>query len=609
MNVYEFMVKMRNYASSTLQQVARDVGITKRNVDGMDGSMKKAEKTSGFMATSMNKLKNVIVGVFAVAAIWSFTNKVVEARAEYEKFSAVLTNTFQSADVGKAALTMLNQFATETPFALNELTGAFVKLVNRGFNPAKEELRKMGDLAASQGKGFDQLTEAILDAESGEFERLKEFGVKASKAGDQVSFSFKGVTTTVKNNATAIRDAIMQYGNMKGVAGSMESISKTLGGRISNLGDQWNNFLVAVGGESGGIFAGTITVLSNALSFLTAHLSDMSTWFSILWGMIEPIVAKLWEFVKVAFGFNDAGQVVSLFGNIMSGVLLVVDWLTTGLGFLIDILTPFADIILYVAAAYWVWNNAIGVFNALMLVNPVTWIVLGIMALIMAIGMVIKYTNGWGESWKHTVNGAKLLWQAYTDYVQANFNTLVNGLMIGINKIKEGWYNFKEAVGMGNSDENQRMLAQIAEDTERRKKSISDGYKKMMESANAAKKEFSQVGITVDTEGIKKDFKSLTDKFSVGAKPQTGTAAYDALLAGKNGKGGKGGKGGDDKAKGDSIVSGGSKITHITIQIDKLQDDTKIYVSNTEQGVSQLGDKVQEMILRAVNSVNQMQTG
>ena len=50
-------------------------------------------------------------------------------------------------------------------------------------------------------------------------------------------------------------------------------------------------------------------------------------------------------------------------------------------------------------------------------------------------------------------------------------------------------------------------------------------------------------------------------------------------------------------------------MTHITINIQKLQDDTKIYVDSTEKGLNNLGEKVQEMILRAVNSVNQMQTG
>jgi hypothetical protein len=608
MNAYEFIVRMRDYATSGLQRVAQTAGVANRQIDQTDQNIRKTEKSTNILSSSMSKLKNIIVGVFAVAAVWNFTNKVIEARAEYEKFSAVLTNTFQSEAVGQGALNMLTKFAAETPYALNELTGAFVKLVNRGFNPTKDQLKEMGDLAASQGKGFDQLTEAILDAESGEFERLKEFGIKASKAGDQVSFSFKGVTKTVQANADAMRQAVLEYGNMTGVAGSMEAVSKTLGGKISNLGDQWDGFLVKIGGQSSGVFTGVLEMVGNAMDFLSAHLEDISTWFGILWSYITPVVDSLGHFIDIALGFDSASQALGFFQGVMNSVLVVVGIFSTGLTTVIDLLAPFADYIATAAVAYGLWNGVLAIHNALMLANPTTWIIISIIALIMVIGMVMKYTSGWGESWKHTVNGAKLLWQSYTDYVRANFNTLIQGLMIGINKIKEGWYSFKEAVGMGNSDENKKMLAQIAADTEARKKSISDGYKKMAENGKAALSEFKQVGITVDTAGIKKDFANLQSKFGGGTPKDTSTAAYDNFIAKNTKEKGKQNNG-TDKAKADGIVSGGAKITHITINIDKLQDDTKIYVGSTDKGIDQLGEKVQEMLLRAVNSVNQMQTG
>ncbi len=82
------------------------------------------------------------------------------------------------------------------------------------------------------------------------------------------------------------------------------------------------------------------------------------------------------------------------------------------------------------------------------------------------------------------------------------------------------------------------------------------------------------------------------------------TAAYDNYL--KKQQAAKGKK--DEGDKKDNIVSGGSKITHINITIHKLQDDTKIYVDSTEKGLNNLGEKVQEMLLRSVNSINQMQT-
>lgn len=603
MNAYEFIVKMHDYASTSLKSIASSVGVTKQKVEGMDNSLKQVEKTTGFLGGSLGKLKNIIVATFAIASIWAFTNMVIDARSEYEKFSAVLTNTFQSADIGNAAMNLLTQFAEETPYQLNELTGAFVKLVNRGFTPTKNELTSLGDLASSQGKSFDQLTEAILDAETAEFERLKEFGIKASKSGDQISLAFKGVTKTVDANAESIRNAIIEYGNMQGVADSMEAISKTLGGRISNLEDQWWGFLVAVGSQTGGVFTGVIDLLANGLAFITKYLPEISMWFEIIWSMVKPVVDIFTLFIQTAFEFNDVSSVITGFGNVLTGVLVFVGWFTEGLVTLIGWLMPFSDTIVSVTIAW-------GVLNAVMAISPLGWIVIVIMAIITAIGMVTKYTDGWGDSWKATVNGAKFLWQAYTDFVKAQFNTVVNSLMIGINKIKEGWYNFKEAVGIGDSSQNQKMLSQIQADTEARKKSIVDGYKKVQQSATQAKNEFSKVGITVDKEGIKKEFNDLKSKFNGLGTKDTSTTAYDDFLNNKKGASGLNNKAGGNKEDSkkdtnDSIVSGGSKMTHITININKLQDDTKIYVDSSENGVEQLGEKVQEMLLRAINSINQ----
>lgn len=597
MNAYAFIIKMKDYASSGIKKIAQSVGAT-------ESAVNKANHSTNTLGNTLKGFKNIIAAAFATGFVFAFVNKVIDARAEYEKFQAVLTNTFQSADVGDAALNMLTDFAAKTPFQLNELTGAFVKLVNRGFNPTKNELTNLGDLASSQGKTFDQLTEAILDAQTGEFERMKEFGIIASKSGDLVKLSFKGVPKEVKNNDEAIRNAILEYSKMPGVAGSMDAISKTLGGRISNLGDTWNKFLVAVGGESGGIFTGVIDLLSTGLAFLTEQLPKISKWFNILWGYIEPVATSLKTFLKQALGFDSAGSALDTFGNIMTGVLTVVDIFTTGLTTVIGWLIPFADVIGIVTAVWWAFNIAVAM-------SPVGWIVIGIVALITVIGLVTKYTSGWGASWKHTVNGVKLIWSAYVEYIKSSFNLVVQGLMIGINKIKLGWYQFKEAIGIGNSDENKKMISDINNDVEARKKSIADGYKKMAKTALQAKTEFGKVGITIDKEGIKKDFAALKDKFKGLGQKDTSTSAYDAFV--ENNKKDNKTDGIKDTEKGksktDSIVSGGAKTTTINITIGKLQDKTEIHVSALEKGLDKLGEKVQEMLLRSVNSVNQMQTG
>lgn len=136
-----------------------------------------------------------------------------------------------------------------------------------------------------------------------------------------------------------------------------------------------------------------------------------------------------------------------------------------------------------VTAAQWLWNAALTA-------NPIGLIIVGVAALVAGIVWLVTSIEGWGVAWDHTWSGAKLLFEAFVLGAKANFNTLVSGLMIGINVIKKGWYEFKEAMGIGDSSENQRMLDEINSDTEARKNSITEGYKEAAAKGIEAQKEF-----------------------------------------------------------------------------------------------------------------------
>lgn len=197
----------------------------------------------------MSKLKMAAKAFIAVKVVgWlkDVHNQAYETRKEFAKYEAVLRNTFQSQKKANDAMKMLQQLAA-TPSSLQEWTEAYIKLVNRGVKPTSQELVNMGDLAASQGKSVDQLIEAILDAMTGENERLKEFGIKASKSGETTKFSFRGVTTEVRNSEDAIKDYLLSLGRVDGIAGSMAVQMQELEGIQSNLGDTMDAFFNKVG--------------------------------------------------------------------------------------------------------------------------------------------------------------------------------------------------------------------------------------------------------------------------------------------------------------------------------------------------------------------------
>jgi hypothetical protein len=293
--------------------------------DGAD----KAGKSFSNLSSIAKSVGPAIAGAFTIGSIISFGKEVLETTAKFQKFEAVLTNTLGSNSAAQKALQMITKFAAETPFGVDELTGSFVKLVNQGFKPTQNELRKLGDLAASQGKSFDQLAEGIIDASTGEFERLKEFGIRASKEGDQVKFTFKGVQTQTDFTAESIRKYVLSLGDLKGVSGGMAAISKTLGGQISNLGDSFDALLLTVGTKLQGAFSTGISAISTAIGTLKDLIADTGKESSIFSGVMDVIkisignlLAPLKEFFNV---LTDTFETVfKPIGNFLSAVFVPI---------------------------------------------------------------------------------------------------------------------------------------------------------------------------------------------------------------------------------------------------------------------------------------------
>lgn len=249
-------------AETILAKLAVEISAKATQFGRVLSEQEKALK--GFQGT-VSGVSNFLKGALATIGAAALGREIIQVTSEFQKFSAVLTNTLGSNSAAQIALRDIEEFAKRTPFAVDELTASYVKLANQGFKPTTEELRKLGDLASSTGKGFDQLTEAIIDAQTGEFERLKEFGIRAQKQGDQVKFTFKGVQTQVKFTSDAIREYILSLGDAEGVSGAMEAISKTLGGQISNLGDSWTQLLKTIGDGNKGPLSGAIKGLTELI--------------------------------------------------------------------------------------------------------------------------------------------------------------------------------------------------------------------------------------------------------------------------------------------------------------------------------------------------------
>lgn len=270
--------------------------------------------------------------------------------------------------------------------------------------------------------------------------------------------------------------------------------------------------------------------------------SELSTWAGQMFGEIGIFAQQMSPMIQMIAGAIPIVQMLSK-----------VTWLQS-------IATQIAT------GAQWLWNAA-------MTANPIGIIIVAVGALIGIIAWLANSTTGWGESWSHVWNAAKYLFMAWVSHIKLQFNVLINGLMIGINKIKEGWYSFKEAVGLGDSSENQKMLAQIRQDTEERKETIKKGFE---ETVEYGKKAANEMKAAVNSIKFKEEEKTQENKNpSINEYATSSTDLLDKATYDKTKSKGK------KEADGLNVGSGSNGIKSIQMTLNitnnfKVASDTNL---------------------------------
>ncbi|MFE3849082.1 phage tail tape measure protein [Flavobacterium sp. LB3P45] len=308
-----------------------------------------------------------------------------------------------------------------------------------------------------------------------------------------------------------------------------------------------------------------------------------------LQAQVEDFKITLFNSTSGWLGYaNVAGNTARDFGNLMpifSGAGTVFKTLTSAT----KMQALWTGI---VSGATSLWTGVQAAFNVVMAMNPVIWVVLGVLALAAAITWVVSKTEGWGNAWKHTVTGAKLLFTAYVDTIKAQFNTVVNGFMIGINKIQIAWYKFKNVVGLGDKSANNSEIAKLNAEVEARKQSISAGYKKAGASASGAAMEFKAA---YDSVKWKKEAKK-------GVKDGIADPAIAGTDFGQGGASGSGAGGGSASAKksNEAVATGGTKHTYITINLKELIGIKTESISGGKDASNKAGSEVADELLRVL---------
>lgn len=283
------------------QALQNELDRVRGRMDELRAAGRYVKNEMSYTEKAVSKL-TVAMKLFVAVQLWQYLKNIgtqaYNTRKEFATYEAVLKNATGSTKAAASAMKMIQTLAADTPASVAEWTQAYIKLINRGITPTKEELIQMGDIASSQGKDIDQFIEALLDAMTGENERLKEFGITASKNGETTAFTFRGVTTEVQNTDQAIKNYILSLGNMQGVQGAMATQMEELAGLESNLGDQMDSIYNKIGKKLEPAVKSFMGWLGDSLGKLSSLLDSSSDSFQQQYDKVFALEEKVPDLTK-----------------------------------------------------------------------------------------------------------------------------------------------------------------------------------------------------------------------------------------------------------------------------------------------------------------------
>jgi hypothetical protein len=238
--------------------------------------MQKNAKTTGTVMSGgftqvehiLKRVGSIFATMFTIGAVTAFAKKMIDLRKEWEKQTAVLKTLTGSQIEAEGAMQMLKKIADMSLSSLDEVTDAYIRMVNAGIKPSLTQMKKMADLATASGRTFGQLAEAIFDASNQQTRGLKDFGITSKIEGDKIKMSFKGMTETMSLTSQAIADFVIKAGGMEGIAGASEGVEKTMYGMFDEIGDKWETLMLNMGQQTEGLVFTVVSKLEKLIDFL-----------------------------------------------------------------------------------------------------------------------------------------------------------------------------------------------------------------------------------------------------------------------------------------------------------------------------------------------------
>lgn len=395
-------------AEAGLVHAARKTDVTAKELRELDKKTKEAAEKLKFLASGskkaskalkntgdsadkgskkINHLSGALKTFISIAAILGTVKKGIGIASEFEDYKntleVVMKDTKKAGDMFQWAV----KTANKTPFDTKDMIEGTVRLTSYGIS-AKKTMGYIGDMAAVMNTDLMQAVEAVSDAQTGELERLKQYGITKQMIIDQANsmklngvVNAKGQITDIDNFNKAL------FALMKNkFDGGMVKKSKTFSGALSTISGVINTSMASIMGigTNGEIVENSIfdTLKDGALSLADSLVKLQETGELARWG--EEIAASL----KTAGEFTKEYGEDILFVAKTVAVLMGVWKTITVIGTATNAIRGITAAYQTAAVAQKGLTVAQWAFNAAMTANPIG-VIIGALTALIGVGYLV----------------------------------------------------------------------------------------------------------------------------------------------------------------------------------------------------------------------------
>lgn len=410
---------LQNKVSSSQKALKK---FSDSTVKTIDGAIVKTAKAGAALAVTAGSLA-VGTGFSEAFDMEGYKMQLITATKDTEKAGQLMAKAVK--------------FANSTPFETGEVVEATAKMEAYGISSEKW-LADVADMAGATNKSIDQATEAMADAVVGEYERMKEFGIKKDQIIERATkLSSKAIVAGKKGEAAkraAIEQALQQLMQEK-FKGGAEAQAKTFKGMWSTITGVTKSALAKIVGmnEDGTIRTGSL--YEKLKEKMQLVIDVLNKW------MEDGTIDKIAEQITVA-----VGQMIKVFTKVASFIVKYHEWIETFLAF---------------AGTFYTVVKAVQLYNAVMTIaSGVTSLTLSPVILVAAaIGAIVAVAYKLGildDIFRGIAGAVQVFWdiiKIIPEAVKEVFTEAFGWITQKLDGLVKKWKKFKSFFGFGSGEE------------------------------------------------------------------------------------------------------------------------------------------------------------